>query len=149
MGFGALGGMTVIIAATALVIGVFVMAQVQVSLANNTNSSTGLYYHTLNSNQSSAIFSTAYSAYSLITVMLIVLAAVAILAVAIEGIGGGFSLPKRKSKDDRQLKAALEAHRQMNTLLNPPPTFTGQKAAFDADGKPVVDKKKKPDGDFD
>jgi hypothetical protein len=72
-----------VVAAVALVVGIFVVAQLQASLSTSS----------LDTSAQTAIgnvFSTAYNAYNLLVVALIVLAAVAILAIIIEGLGGGF-----------------------------------------------------------
>ena len=72
----------VIVAAIAVVIGVFVIAQLQLAL--NTSGLTSSYQSLVWS-----IFNTAGSAFSLLVIALIVLAAVAIISIVVGGLGGG------------------------------------------------------------
>ena len=72
----------VIVAAIAVVIGVFVIAQLQLAL--NTSGLTSSYQALV-----SSVFSTAGSAFSLLVIALIVLAAVAIISIVVGGLGGG------------------------------------------------------------
>ena len=72
----------VVVAAIAIVIGVFVIAQLQLAL--NTSGLTSSYQTLVVS-----IFNTAGSAFSLLVIALIVLAAVAIISIVVGGLGGG------------------------------------------------------------
>ena len=72
----------VVVAAIAIVIGVFVIAQLQLAL--NTSGLTSSYQALVGS-----IFNTAGSAFSLLVIALIVLAAVAIISIVVGGLGGG------------------------------------------------------------
>jgi len=148
---GALAGiMSVMVAGVALVVGVFVLAQVQASVVSNTNSSgifSGMF--SVSSNQSAAIsnvFNTAFSFYNLLTVALIVLAAVAILAIIVEGIGRGApSLPtiKRKPKQKPVKGPEAEDEPEENNDEN-------KKGKWDSEGwSSENSKEKKSNGEFD
>ena len=74
--------LAVIIAVIAIIVGVYVTAQLQLTL--NTSGIVASAQNAIGN-----VFSTAYNAFQLLTVALIILAAVAILAIVIRGLGGG------------------------------------------------------------
>lgn len=74
--------LAVIVAAVALVIGVFVIANLQTSLSTSGLASAA-------TTAIGNVFSTTYNAFNLLVVAVIVLAAVAILSIIVGGLGGG------------------------------------------------------------